>query len=291
MENYKKIGFLVAALIMFGAGCAQAPKTEAQPVVATTIVALTSVTSNILDGVIPVESVLPKGAEPHDVILSTRELQTLTNAKAIVTLGLTLDDWIANGISATNAQAPVVVASNFLNLPPELNDPHVWLSPKRMIVMSRGITARMQEIFPESAKEIAENGAAYEIELEKLDGEFRALGALKNRDIVTLHDAFGYLAQDYGLNVVAVVKDLPEDSPSPEDVARVIAMLSKYPDAALFGESEISPAILKSIAKDTGRTIYILDPLELGASDAPAYIAAMKKNLAVLKEALAAQQK
>lgn len=289
----KRLFFLSLFLVAFvfsGAGCVQKPVSQ-EPVVATTIVPLTSMTKNILGDVANVQSVLPKGAEPHDVILSTNELQILQRARVIVTLGLTLDDWIANGISAADSKAPVITASTYLNLPPGSDDPHVWLSPARMIVMAQGVGAEMQKKFPESAEIIALRTNEYVEKLRALDAEYRKLGTLSNRDIVTLHDAFGYVAQDYNLNVVGVIKDLPEDSPSPEDVARVIRTLSKYPQAALFGESELHPAILQSVARDTGRTIYILNPLEVGEPNMDTYISVMKQNLAVLMEALAGAQK
>jgi len=290
MKRLLVSSLIFCAFVLGGAGCAQ-KFTSNEPVVATTIVALTSASKNILDGVADVQSILPKGAEPHDVILSTRELEVLQRAKVIVTLGLTLDDWVATGISATESTAPVITASKYLNLPPGSDNPHVWLSPARMIVMTQGIGADMQKQFPESAEIIALRTNEYVEKLRALDADYRALAQLPNRNIVTLHDAFGYLAQDYNLNVVAVVKDIPEDSPSPNDVARVIQVLGKYPQAALFGESEINPAILESVAKDTGRTIYTLNPLEVGEPDADTYITVMKRNLEVLREALGGAKK
>jgi zinc transport system substrate-binding protein len=290
MKKILLSGLFLGTLILGGAGCAQKINSN-EPVVATTIVPLTSVTKNILGDVADVQSVLPKGAEPHDVILSTRELEILQRTKAIVTLGLTLDDWIANGISAAESKAPVITASKFLNLPPGADDPHVWLSPARMIVMVQGIGAEMQKQFPESSEIIGLRTSAYVEKLRALDAEYRTLGALPERNIVTLHDAFGYLAQDYNLNVVAVVKDIPEDNPSPAEIAAVIRTLEKYPQAALFGESELSPAILESVARDTGRTIYILNPLEVAEPEPETYISVMTQNLATLKEALGGAKK
>lgn len=289
MKTSALFGMLSAIVLFIGAGCAQAPAGN-KPVVATTIVPLTSITQNLLQGVADVQTVLPKGAEPHDVILSTRELQVIQEARVVITLGLTLDDWIATGISAAESKAPVIVASKYLNLAPEMQDPHVWLSPKRMIVVMNGIANELQKQFPESSAVITENTIAYRAKLQALDEEFAQLSKMQNRDMVTLHDAFGYLAQDYNLNIVAVVKELPEDNPSPEAIARVIKQLNKYPKAALFGESEVAPQILTSVAKDTGRQIYMLDPLEVADVTADTYITVMRKNLQVLQQALGAKK-
>lgn len=284
-----KIPLLLGVLMFVGFGCAKTPA-NGLPIVATTIVPLTSMAQNILRGVADVQTVLPKGAEPHDVSLSTRELQVIQNAQVIITLGLTLDDWIATGISATESKASVIVASKYLNLAPEMDNPHVWLSPKRMIVMANGIANEMQKQFPESSATITANTIAYRAQLQELDAEFEQLRSLPNRDIITLHDAFGYLAQDYNLNVVAVIKQLPEDNPSPADVARVIKELNSKPQVVLFGESSINPQILETIAHDTGRHIYTLEPLEVADATPDVYVATMRKNLQVLKQALGAQK-
>lgn len=285
MKKNAFFGLYALALTFVGAGCAQAPR-GTQPVVATTIVPLTSMAQNVMHGVADVQSVLPKGAEPHDVTLSTRELQIMQNADTFITLGLTLDDWIATGISATESKSPVIVASKYLNMSADLTNPHVWLSPKRMIVMTNGVSNELQKQFPDASSVITANTITYRAKLQQLDTEYSALRALPHRDIVTLHDAFGYLAEDYGLNIVGVVKELPEDNPSPEDIARIVTVLKEHPQAALFGESDINPTILESVARDTGRKIYTLDPLEVGEPQPDTYVTVMTKNLATLKQAL-----
>lgn len=275
------------ALLVVGAGCTDSRTTNENKLsVATTIVPLTSLAQNLLGGVADVQSVLPPSTEPHDVTLSTGELQTLQGAEVILTWGLTMDDWVGRGISATESKAPVLVATKYLNLPPGLNDPHAWLSPKRMLQISVGLSADLAKEFPTESERILKNAEVYRAKLEQLDSQYNELRNLPHRDIVTLHDAFEYLAGDYNLNIVATVRDLPEDNPSPEDIARVIKTLKKYPQAALFGESEIEPAVLQTIARDSGRIVYTLDPLEVADSHADTYIAVMEKNLQSLKQAL-----
>lgn len=254
--------------------------------VVTTIVPLTSITQNLLAGVADVKTILPAAAEPHEVVLSTRELQILQDADLILTWGLGLDDWATRATAATESRAPKLVATTYLNLPAGTDDPHAWLSPQRMLQIVSGLEAGLVRQFPDERERIYANTIEYREKMARLNSDFHSLAELPNRDIVTLHDAFNYLALDYNLRIVATIRDLPEDNPSPADIARVITILKKYPNAALFGESEIHPAILETIARDTGRTVYTLDPLEIADAQPDTYLATMEKNLASLQQAL-----
>lgn len=281
----KKLLFL-SAFIFLGAGCQKS--TEPAEVV-TTIVPLTSVTQKILNDVVSVSSIVPTNTDPHDISLSTRELQLLTSAKTIVTWGKGLDEWVQSGIDAAADKTDVIEASSKIS--DELSDdPHAWLSPRKMTQVVQGLAEDFSKKFPDEQSQIQKNTDEYLKELESLDRDFQQIKTFSNRDIVTLHDAFGYLADDYGLNILGTIKDLPEDAPSPQDVAQIISALQKHPNAALFAESEINPAIIDTIARDTGRIVYILDPMETsdaeGVGIGDVYVAVMRKNLERLKTAL-----
>lgn len=256
-----------------------------KPLIATTILPLTIAVRNIAGDAADVVSVLPEGAEPHEVILSPRELVTLSRARVVVKLGLGLDSWVDEGIAATGQHPIVISVGDMLGIGQNVN-PHVWLSPHRMREMSNLLTAQLQRAIPESAEQIQENGANYGMELGKLDDEYHILAQAPVTDIVTMHNAFMYLAQDYGLKVVGYLEELPESAPTPAQIATIIDTLKKYPHVPLFAESEIHPAIIQAVAHDTGRTIYVLEPLEIGQTDAGAYVRVMQKNLEQLKTAL-----
>ncbi|MCX6781123.1 MAG: metal ABC transporter substrate-binding protein [Candidatus Magasanikbacteria bacterium] len=287
MKAFFASALVIASTFFLGAGCTLVREHEQTrlPVVATTIIPLNSAVQNILAGVADVETVLPPGADPHDVSLSTDQIQSIQNARVIVTLGLHLDDWVQSGIAATGSKAPVIIASRYLDLSPSETNPHVWLSPKKMLVIVEGLEQDFENQFPESKEKIAANADAYEKQLHDLDESYEQIRTLPQHEIVTLHDAFGYLAQDYGLTAVAI-KDIPEENPSPEDVAKVIAVLNKNPRMPIFAESEVSPGIVTTIAHDTGRAVNILDPIEVAAPTPDAYIKIMRSNLMNLIQAL-----
>lgn len=283
----KKIAAIFILLVLVGLGCKKDTPTSVD--VVTTILPVTSVAQNLLRDVASVSSVVSVNADPHDISLSTRELQQISNAKIIVTWGKGLDDWATSAISAAGGETSVIEASSFIT-DPLSDDPHAWLSPRKMMQVTEGLSRVFIEQFPNNEEQIRENTKEYLQELAALDTSFKALATMPNRDIVTLHDAFGYMAEDYGLTILGTVKDLPEDAPSPQDVAAIISALQQYPRAALFAESEISPNIIDVIARDTGRTVHILDPIEVtdaaSSEISGVYVSVMQENLRRLLEAL-----
>ncbi len=278
-------------LLTSGWGCASQKnqnfkKSEIKkPLIATTIVPLTIVVKNIVGDSADVQSVLPHGAEPHDVVLSPTEISAIQHAQVVVKLGLGLDSWVDKGIEATEQHPIVINVGELLHIPAQ-SDPHIWLSPRRMLRIIDALNTEISRALPEIKETTQTNAAAYRKKIENIDTIYNSTATFSSHEIVTLHNAFSYLAADYNIKIIGVIKNIPEDSPSPTDIARIITTLKKFPDAPLFAESEIQPAIIATIARDTKRTTYILDPLETGSLDLDAYEHIMLKNFAELERAL-----
>ena len=55
---------------------------------------------------------------------------------------------------------------------------------------------------------------------------------------------------------------------------------------SLFSEPQYPVTAVDTIAKETGATVYVLDPAVTGPDDPDAYLNIMEKNLVILKKAL-----
>ncbi|MEM9976808.1 MAG: zinc ABC transporter substrate-binding protein, partial [Cyanobacteria bacterium P01_D01_bin.2] len=101
-------------------------------------------------------------------------------------------------------------------------DPHIWLDPKRAIEQVENIRDGMIAADPEGEAEYTANAAAFIAELEVLDAEItEKLTPFAGQTFVVFHDFAAYFASSYGLESEVLV-GLPEESPSPEDVKRVM---------------------------------------------------------------------
>jgi ABC-type Zn uptake system ZnuABC Zn-binding protein ZnuA len=74
------------------------------------------------------------------------------------------------------------------------------------------------------------------------------------RKLVTDHDAFGYFAHRYGLQIVGAVipSQTTEAQPSAADVSDLVDLIRREHVAAVFPETSINPALAQTIARETG---------------------------------------
>jgi zinc transport system substrate-binding protein len=107
---------------------------------------------------------------------------------------------------------------------------------------------------------------------------------------VTSHEAFGYLAQRYGLKQIGITGLSPEDEPTPQALAHVISVVHSTHATTVFYESLLSPRIAQTVARETGTHAAVLDPIEGLTSDEQKrganYFTLMRSNLARLRAAL-----
>jgi zinc transport system substrate-binding protein len=247
---------------------------------------------------VDVTDLTPPGVEPHDLELSPRDVASVAEADLVVYLarfspavddavsgeagGRTLDvgrfarlDLAANGSSdAGQAEGD------------DGADPHFWLDPLRLADVADQVAVQLGDLDPESAGAFEANAAELRGQLEELDAEFAAgLADCDDQTLVTGHDAFGYLADRYGLIQLGIAGLNPEAEPTPSDLAEISRFVSDHGVRTIYHETLVSPAVAEAVADETGVSIAVLDPLEGLADDAAGadYFSVMRANLATLR--------
>jgi zinc transport system substrate-binding protein len=171
------------------------------------------------------------------------------------------------------------------------HDPHVWVDP----VLAESIVKLIREAFkaadPADAASFDANADAYLAELQALDVDYRSgLSQCASRQVVASHDALGYLAKEYGLDIVPIAGLSPDEEPSPARMAS-IAKLAKDAEAKyIFVEELVSPKLAQTIADEVGAGTLVFNPAEgLTPEELAAgkdYISVSRENLANLRLAL-----
>ncbi|WP_339307958.1 zinc ABC transporter substrate-binding protein [Paenibacillus sp. FSL R5-0519] len=170
-------------------------------------------------------------------------------------------------------------------------DPHVWLSPALAVKEVRNIEAGLAQAAPEHAEQFKKNADAYVAQLEALDQDFKeAVADSKRKDFITQHAAFGYLAQEYGLQQVPIAGLSPEQEPSAAQMASVIDFAKEHQVKTIFFETLVSSKVSETIASEVGAKTAVLNPIE-GLTEKEIasgmdYISVMRQNLEALKLAL-----
>ena len=168
-------------------------------------------------------------------------------------------------------------------------DPHFWLDPERYGQVAEAIADRLAAADPAHAEDYRTNAAAVVTDLEALDAELAAgLASCDSRELVTTHEAFGYLAHRYDLHQIGITGLSPESEPSPARLAEVSAQVRELGISTIYAEPILSDGIARTVAAETGARVLTLDPVE-GITEASAgsdYLEVMRANLSALRDGL-----
>ncbi len=273
-------------------------KNVAQKVeVATSFYPLYFFSSQIGGDKVDVTNITPSGAEPHDYEPTTGDVVKITNSNLLVLNGA-VEAWgdkIRENLAGKNVK--IVVAGEGL-LTQQLaengvtaTDPHVWLSPQLAKKEVDKISQALIQVDPKDQNYFQTNTSNLEQELDQIDQSYqRGLVNCQQKDIITSHAAFGYLATAYGLNQVPIAGLSPDEEPSPKQLADVANFARAHNVKYIFFESLVSPKLSDTIASEIGAKTLVLDPLE-GISDADMnqgknYFTVMQDNLINLQTTL-----
>lgn len=226
----------------------------------------------------------------HDYAVTPDDMKNLEGAKILITNGAGMESFM-DKITSQMPNLKIVESSKGIELikgdGDEGDNPHVWVSISNAIIQVGNIGDQLALLDPTNATKYKENTSAYikKLEVER-DKMHQALDGVKNRDIVTFHEAFPYFAKEFNLNIAGVIEREPGSEPSAKELAETIDQVASLKVKALFAEPQYSTKAAETIAKETGAKVYTLDPVVTGPMDADAYINIMDSNLKTLQEAV-----
>ncbi|HET7487556.1 MAG TPA: metal ABC transporter substrate-binding protein [Acidimicrobiales bacterium] len=272
-----RLAALVLVALAF-AGCAPRREDDGRVAVTAGFARLADLARAVGGDRVRVTDLTPPGVEPHDLELSSREIDRVDGADVLLYLG--------GGFQPALEQAAHLARRRVdLLHDGEEKDPHIWLDPVRYAEASKAVEDALVAADPAGADVYRRRGAALRAELAGLDTELReGLAGCRHRTFVTAHAAFGYLARRYGLTQRAITGVSPESEPDPARLADLADLVRKEGLTTVFTEKLVSPKVSAALAREAGVRVAVLDPLEgrLGGG----YPAATRANLAALRAAL-----
>ncbi|MBL6764348.1 MAG: zinc ABC transporter substrate-binding protein [Verrucomicrobiae bacterium] len=270
--------------------------------IVTSFLPIQSHTAAIAGNQAKVSQLLSQETGPHDFQLKPADVKKIADADLFIINGVGIEGWLQELLKkAGSRKPPVIDASKGLPLlgspqdiqtgihdPAAGENPHVWLDPVIAQRQVANILRALQKADPANAKTYARNARAYTSQLKQLDADYAvALKSLPNKNLVTFHDAFPYLARRYGLNYVGYISEYPEKDPTPNQLAVLVGKIKAYKVGVLFAEANYAPKLLQRVAAQSGAKVSQLDTLEVGEGNATAYLDRMRTNLAALRAAFA----
>ncbi|MBU5456094.1 metal ABC transporter solute-binding protein, Zn/Mn family [Caproiciproducens sp. MSJ-32] len=251
---------------------------------------------------VEVFSIIPDGTDAHSFDPKPTDLKNLTNSDVFIYNGLGMEEWIdsilkslegtdVKIVEAATGIEPLKTAKEEVAHEHEednhgLYDPHIWLSLIDAAKEAENIKNALVEID-------SENKDYYEANYEELLLEMNALKDtyiekfenIENKNLVTGHAAFAYIARDFGLTQNSISNVYGEGELTPKDLEKLIDYCKENKIKVIFSESTASAEASETLANAVGATIEKIYSLETKEDDLD-YLQAMKYNLETIYKAL-----
>lgn len=162
---------------------------------------------------------------------------------------------------------------------------HIWLQPDNYMIQVENIANGLSNYNEDYQTIYEKNASQYLSKIENIKEKLKKeLSYLEGKKAVSFHDAFAYLADYIGIEVVHSVDLDGEAGLSAGELAEVVDEVKSEGVSLLFTEAQYSDAIAEGVAKETNAMVYIMDSLVTGELKKDAYLEGMEKNIQVLKQ-------
>ena len=164
-------------------------------------------------------------------------------------------------------------------------DPHVWMAPENAEEMAENICEALAAKDPDNAAYYKANYEKLSEKFDALDDSFEnVLAKAKHKDIVVSHEAYGYLAKEYGLNQIPIEGINSESEPDPKAMKAIVDEMKAKGIKTVFTEPNEDDKIAQTVASEAGAEVKELDPMEYESDKN--YFERMESNLKILESAL-----
>ena len=253
-------------------------------VVGVTIIPQSTFVKKVCGDLVDVVTIVPTGSSPETFEPKPKDMIKLNKAIAYFTIGIPTEN--------TNVLANLTKDTKIVRLEEKCQevyedvlfstggrDPHIWLSPKRVIVMVEAIRDEMMALDPLNSSTYRQNAKLYIEELKSLDSKIKtAVEKSETKDFIAFHPAFGYLAADYGLTMYALEEDGKEATI--DHLTKMIDFAKDKGIKVIFYQEEIDSSQSKTFADEIEGVAVKLEPLSADYTD---NLLNMAKTIASLK--------
>lgn len=265
-----------------------------------------------------VVNLVAAGVEPHDWTPKSRDLSEASSAQLLLYHGAGLEQWIETFQKGLSADSGVAVKEMSAGIPllegdgegeeheehaeeeehaheeeehSHEIDPHTWVSPKSAIILAENVKNSLIEADAAHKETYETNFNVLLGKLQKLDADYgAALSSVSQKNLVVSHQAFGYLARDYGLNQVAIMGLSPDAEPKAQDLLEIAKFVEENGVEYIFFEELVSDQLAKTLANEADVETMVLNPLEGLTKEqekaGETYLSLMERNLQNLIQAL-----
>ena len=282
------------ALLVAASAFAQ-PATQARALrVGVTLHPYYSWTKNVV-GSLPgyeVRAILPGEIDAGDYQPRPEDIKKLIDLDAIVVNGIGHDDFIFSMIKASGNARIVVIRPN--EATPQIKaangagvNSHTFISFTNAIQQTYAIQRALAALRPGDAAALQANAADYARRLRLIKAKAAArLADAKVTRVVTVHDGYGYLLQEFGLELAGVVQPAHGLTPSAAELRDMVRLLLGEKIRVVFSEETFPPPLLKVLRDEASVKVYIISHIASGPFTADRFEREMQTNVETMIRAL-----
>ncbi len=293
---------LIVTIILISTGCSEQSNNE-KIIVAVSIAPQEAFVKAVAGDLVEVVTLIPPGASPTNYQPSPKQMSDFYKAEIYYSIGVPTEEGnILPMIKDMSDNIRVVYlndivakeyAARYFDIEDKHEetsqegddhdedhqgrDPHIWLSPKRVIVIVEEIVNSLSEIDAKNSDIYIKNGKKYIEKLIEIDQQIiDIVKDMENKEFIIMHPSLGYFADDYGLTMIAIEKDGKASNSA--HLQNVIDYAKGKDISVIFYQAEFDSSQAKIIAEEINGEVVELDTL---SSD---YLINMEKIVKALKE-------
>jgi ABC-type Zn uptake system ZnuABC Zn-binding protein ZnuA len=292
------VALAAALLAACGSGVSGTSDARGRPVVVATTTQVADLVREVAGDRAAVRQILQPNSDPHEYEPRPSDVRAVAGARLVVRSGGDLDDWLSGVLDNAGSDAKEVTLIDAIRTRrgEGETDPHWWQDPRNAIVAVGEIRDALVAADPAGRDAYGTNAAAYVAKLRALDRAIASCVArvpARRRKLVTDHDALGYYADRYGIEVIGTV--VPARSTraqaSAAAVTRLVRAIRSAGVTTIFSESSVNPKLARAIARDAhakvGPALYA-DSLGAAGAGGATYVGSLKANTRALVDGFSA---
>lgn len=266
--------YILAALFLFGCAEKQDSTDAGKLSVFVSIQPQAGLAKAIAGDLADVHTLVGEGQSPHAYEPTARQLATLGDADALLTIGVPFETHLLKKIAPIYPDLPIIGTDAGIELrtmPHDHDgeqcshdhgetDPHIWLSPANAIGIAANISKAMETADPGNREVYRANFETLAEELRQLNAEITdQLAPFQGSRFYVFHPSFGYFADTYGLEQIPI--ELDGKAPSPRQLVALIEQAGIDGVNVVFVQKQFPADSATAIAEAIGGSVVQLDPL------------------------------
>jgi zinc transport system substrate-binding protein len=285
---------LVLSLLVATAAHAQTAKPGGPLKIGVTLHPYYSWTANVVGNLAgyEVRALLPGDIDAGDYQPRPQDIKRLADLDALVVNGIGHDDFIfpmlkASGntratIIRVNGETPMIRASGGKGV-----NSHTFISFSNAIQQTYAIQRALSRLRPQDSAALQQNASNYARRLRTIKAKAASqLADAKITRVVTVHDGYGYLLQEFGLEVGGVVQPAHGLTPSAAELRDMVALLKREKIRVVFSEATFPQPLLNVLRDEAGVTVHVISHVASGPFTPDKFEREMQANVDTMIRAL-----